>query len=47
VAWSGPANADAYLAEDATLHTTEIHPTDDGYDYAELKQMLAWRADHA
>ena len=41
MAWSGPTSADAYLAEDATPHTTEIHPTDDGYDFAELKQMPA------
>ena len=47
MAWSGPASADAYLAEDATPHTTDIRPTDDGYDFAGLKQMLAWRAGHA
>ena len=26
-----------------TFFDTEIHPTDDGYDFAELKDMLAWR----
>jgi len=25
------------------LFTTEIHPTDDGYDFGELKDMIAWR----
>jgi hypothetical protein len=25
------------------LFTTEIHPTDDGYDFGELKDMLDWR----
>lgn len=47
VAWSGPASADAYLAAGATLHTTEIHPAADGYDFSELEQMLAWRGGRA
>lgn len=42
VAWPGPA-ADEYAAEGVTLYTTEIHPTDYGYDLAPLKEMLAWR----
>jgi hypothetical protein len=29
------------------LHTTEIHATDDRYDFAEPEQMLAWRAGRA
>jgi hypothetical protein len=37
---AGPA---AFLTEGVTLFTTEIHPTDDGYDFGELKDMLAWR----
>ena len=36
-------HADALLDEDVTLFTTEIHPTVDGYDFGELKDMLAWR----
>ena len=32
-----------FLTEGVTLLTTEIHPTDDGYDFGELKDMLAWR----
>jgi hypothetical protein len=32
-----------FLTEGVTLFTTEIHPTDDGYDFGELKDMLAWR----
>ena len=43
VHWTGRENADAFVAEGVTLFTTEIHPTDDGYDFAELKDMLAWR----
>jgi alkanesulfonate monooxygenase SsuD/methylene tetrahydromethanopterin reductase-like flavin-dependent oxidoreductase (luciferase family) len=43
VHWTGRENADAFVAEGVTLFTTEIHPTDDGYDFAELKEMLAWR----
>jgi probable F420-dependent oxidoreductase len=43
VQWTGRANADAFVAEGVTLFTTEIHPTDDGYDFAELKDMLDWR----
>src|ERR1700716_1378229 len=41
VQWTGRANADAFVAEGVTLFTTEIHPTDDGYDFAELKDMLS------
>jgi probable F420-dependent oxidoreductase len=43
VHWTGREEADAFLAEGVTLFTTEIHPTDDGYDFGELKDMLAWR----
>jgi probable F420-dependent oxidoreductase len=43
VQWPGPAAADEYTAEGVTFYTTEIHPTDDGYDLDPLKEMLAWR----
>jgi alkanesulfonate monooxygenase SsuD/methylene tetrahydromethanopterin reductase-like flavin-dependent oxidoreductase (luciferase family) len=43
VHWTGREDADAFTAEGVTLFTTEIHPTDDGYDFGELKDMLAWR----
>jgi probable F420-dependent oxidoreductase len=43
VHWTGRDNADAFIAEGITLFTNEIHPTDDGYDFAELKDMVAWR----
>jgi probable F420-dependent oxidoreductase len=43
VHWTGPDNADAFVGEGVTLFTTEIHPTDDGYDFSELKDMIAWR----
>ena len=39
--WTAP-NADAFGAG-VTLFTTEIHPTDDGYDFTELEQMISWR----
>jgi probable F420-dependent oxidoreductase len=41
--WSGPARSDALLAEGVTLHVTEIKPTDAGYDFATLTELLAWR----
>ena len=43
VHWTGRENADAFFGEGVTLFTTEIHPTDDGYDFAEIKDMIAWR----
>jgi probable F420-dependent oxidoreductase len=43
VHWTGRDNADAFVGEGVTLLTTEIHPTDDGYDFSELKDMIAWR----
>lgn len=46
VQWTGPENADAFAAEGVSLFTTEIHPTDDGYDFTEVNDMLAWRDGH-
>ena len=43
VHWTGRDSADAFLGEGVTLFTTEIHPTDDGYDFSEFKDMIAWR----
>jgi probable F420-dependent oxidoreductase len=43
VHWTGRDNADEFTTEGVTLFTTEIHPTDDGYDFGELKDMIAWR----
>jgi alkanesulfonate monooxygenase SsuD/methylene tetrahydromethanopterin reductase-like flavin-dependent oxidoreductase (luciferase family) len=43
VHWTGRDNAGAFVAESVTLFTTEIHPADDGYDFSELKDMIAWR----
>ena len=43
VAWSGTANADVYADEGVSLFTTEIHPTDTGYDLSPLDEMLSWR----
>ena len=39
----GGRNADAFAGEGVTLFTTEIHPTDLGYDFTELKDMIGWR----
>jgi probable F420-dependent oxidoreductase len=44
--WPGPAAADEFAAEGVTLFTTEIHPTDDGYDLSPLKELLIWRDGH-
>ena len=41
--WTTPAAADALLAEGITLHVTELKHTDDGYDFATLAQLVAWR----
>ena len=43
VHWTGRENGDAFVGEGVTLFTTEIHPTEQGYDFAELKDLLAWR----
>ena len=43
VHWPGPATADEFAAEGVTLFTTEIHPTDDGYDLSPVKELLDWR----
>jgi probable F420-dependent oxidoreductase len=43
VHWTGRENADGFLQEGVTLFTTEIHPTQDGYDFSELKDMIDWR----
>lgn len=43
VGWNGSASADAFLNAGATTFTTEIHPTDEGYDFSVLNEMLAWR----
>jgi probable F420-dependent oxidoreductase len=43
VHWTGREAADTFVAEGVTLFTTEIHPTADGYDFSEFKDMIAWR----
>ena len=43
VHWTGRESADAFRDEGVTLFTTEIHPAYDGYDFSELKDMVAWR----
>jgi probable F420-dependent oxidoreductase len=43
VHWIGREDADAFVANGVSLFTTEIHPTDDGYDFTELKDIIAWR----
>jgi probable F420-dependent oxidoreductase len=43
VGWSGRENADAFVAEGVTFFTIEIHPTDEGYDFARTKDIIAWR----
>lgn len=43
MAWTDAPTADALVDEGVTLFTTEIHPDGNGYDFSELKTMLAWR----
>lgn len=43
IGWTNHTDADTSHAEGLTLFTTEIHPTSDGYDFADLKTMIAWR----
>jgi probable F420-dependent oxidoreductase len=43
VHWTGRDNADAFVDEGVRFFTTEIHPTEDGYDFSELKDLIAWR----
>jgi probable F420-dependent oxidoreductase len=41
--WTTAAAADALFAEGITLHVTELKPTDEGYDFTTLTEMLTWR----
>ncbi|CAN5404104.1 LLM class F420-dependent oxidoreductase [soil metagenome] len=41
--WSGASAADAYSAEGVGMFTSEIKPTEDGYDFSILEEMIAWR----
>jgi len=44
VSWPGDgSSADSFASEGVTLFTTEVHPTDHGYDLSVLKELLAWR----
>ncbi|MCW2689469.1 MAG: oxidoreductase, partial [Mycobacterium sp.] len=43
VTWAGPQSAEQYLAAGATIFTTGMEPTDHGYDFTELTQMISWR----
>lgn len=44
ISWPGDsASADSYASQGVTLFTTEIHPTDQGYDLSPLERLLAWR----
>jgi probable F420-dependent oxidoreductase len=44
VLWYGAASADELLAAGATFFITEAKPTPDGYDFAQVEQVLSWRA---
>jgi probable F420-dependent oxidoreductase len=43
VGWVDADSANAFRDAGATTFTTEIHPTDEGYDFSVLTEMLAWR----
>jgi probable F420-dependent oxidoreductase len=42
-AWEGRSEADRFHAEGVSLFTTEIKPTDNGYDLSTVKDMVGWR----
>lgn len=42
-AWESAATADSYFNEGVSMFTTEIKPTNAGYDLGILSEMLAWR----
>jgi probable F420-dependent oxidoreductase len=46
VFWVSPQSADEYVAAGATTFTTEVHPDANGFDFTNLKNMLAWRDSH-
>jgi hypothetical protein len=41
--WLPATDGDAFADQGVTLFITEIHPTDDGYDFTQLNEMLARR----
>ena len=43
VAWDSIEGASRYADEGVTLFTTEIRPTEAGYDLSPLEEMLSWR----
>jgi probable F420-dependent oxidoreductase len=43
IAWEDRAAADAFYAEGVRLFTTEIKPTEGGYDLSIVEDMIAWR----
>lgn len=43
VGWEDADSANSFRDAGATTFTTEIHPTDEGYDFSVLTEMLAWR----
>lgn len=43
VAWSGRDDGDAFASAGVTLFVVEVRPTERGYDFSELIDMIAWR----
>src|SRR6201992_427434 len=43
VGWTTAQDADNYVTAVASLFTTEIPPTESGYDLTALEEMIAWR----
>lgn len=43
VGWDDPEAASRHADEGVTLFTTEIRPTDAGYDLSPIQEMLRWR----
>ncbi len=47
VVWEDERSADQYLDVGATLITTEIRPTAEGFDFTDLERLLKWRANRS
>ncbi|CPU63219.1 LLM class F420-dependent oxidoreductase [Mycobacteroides abscessus] len=48
VLWTDAGSADAYVAQSATIFTTEVRPVETGgrFDFTTLEAMLKWRESH-
>ncbi|HJP73769.1 MAG TPA: LLM class F420-dependent oxidoreductase [Pseudonocardiaceae bacterium] len=47
ITWTNAADADQFRAEGVSLYTTEVKPTEAGYDFTTLADLLRWRDSNA